>query len=217
VIPRLSAWLNQKQNLSQSPTPQTTTPSPAAPEAERSFNYWLTVRKNPKLYGASAPAQFPAETPFAVGDQIHISFISPQRGHLYIINESPAVTGQATSFNILFPTPTANEGISQLSAGQTISIPEHGDGLVLDEEQGEEKIWLIWAAGELAELEPLKSWANPNDKGEIKDSAQIASLRDFLTKRSAAKPQVTRDDAGKQTMVKMAGDVMVKLVILKHY
>jgi serine/threonine protein kinase len=217
VIPRLSAWLNQKQNLSQSPTPQTTTPSPVAPEAERSFNYWLTVRKNPKLYGASAPAQFPAETPFAVGDQIHISFISPQRGHLYIINESPAVTGQATSFNILFPTPTANEGISQLSAGQTVSIPEHGDGFVLDEEQGEEKIWLIWAAGELAELEPLKSWVNPKDKGEIKDSAQIASLRDFLTKRSAAKPKVTSDETSKQTMVKMAGDILVKLVILKHY
>ena len=217
VIPRLSTWLNQKQNLSQSPTPQTATPSPAAPVAERSFNYWLTVRKNPKLYGVSAPVQFPAETPVAVGDQIHISFISPQRGHLYIINESPAVTGQATSFNMLFPTPTANEGISQLPAGQTISIPEHGDGFVLDEEQGEEKIWLIWAAGELAELEPLKSWVNPKDMGEIKDPAQIASLRDFLAKRSAAKPQVTSDETSKQTMVKMAGDILVKLVILKHY
>src|SRR5262245_37931443 len=217
LIPRLSAWLNQKQNHTQSPNPQTATPSPAAPEAERSFNYWLMVRKNPKLYGDGPPSHLPAEIPFAVGDQIHISFISPQRGHLYIINESPAVKGQASSFNMLFPTPTANEGISQISAGKTISIPEHSDGFVFDEEQGEEKVWMIWAAGELAELEPLKSWVNLKDKGEIKDPAQIASLREFLAKRSAVKPQVSRDEESKQTMVKMTGDVMVKLVILQHY
>lgn len=214
-VPRLYAWLNT--NVTPTPTPLTVTPSPAAPEAERSFNYWLTVRKNPQLYGASAPTQFPAEMPFAVGDQIHISFISPQRGHLYIINESPAVAGQASSFNIMFPTPTANEGVSQLSAGKSIRIPEHDSGFVFDEQQGEEKIWLIWAAGELAELEPLKSWANSTDKGEIKDAAQIATLRAFLAERSAANPQVMRDDEGKQTMVKMNGDILVKLVKLNHY
>ena len=31
---------------------------------------------------------------FGAGDQIHITFISPQRGYLYIINESPPAKGQ---------------------------------------------------------------------------------------------------------------------------
>ena len=72
---------------------------------------------------------------FAAGDQIHISFISPQRGYLYIINESPPAKGQDSSFNILFPTPTTNQGLSQLSAGQTVRIPDHDDGLVFDNEE----------------------------------------------------------------------------------
>jgi hypothetical protein len=210
VVPRLSAWLNPKVT----PSP---TPPPASPEAVRMFNYWLMVRKNPKLYPDGGPSQLPAEIPFAVGDQIHISFISPQRGHLYIINESPAVTGQASSYNILFPTPTANQGLSQISAGKTITIPEHNDGFVFDEEQGVEKIWLIWAEGEVAELEPLKRWANPKDVGEIKDAVQIEALRAFLTTRSGVEPQVRRDEASKQTMVQMKGDVLVKLVNLQHY
>jgi hypothetical protein len=66
-------------------------------------------------------------------------------------------------------------------------------------------------------LEPLKSWANPKDAGEIKDAAQVESLRKFLATHSAAQPQVTRDDTSNQTMVKMNGDILVKLVNLQHY
>ena len=73
------------------------------------------------------------------------------------------------------------------------------------------------AAAEVAELEPLKRWANPQDVGEIKDAAQVESLRAFLAARSTTEPQVTRDDTSKQTMVKMKGDILVKLVNLQHY
>jgi hypothetical protein len=211
-VPRLYAWLNT--NVTPSPTPLTATPSPAAPVAERSFSYWITVRKDPKLYPNDAPFQLPGEIVFAPGDQIHISFISPQRGYLYIINESPSVAGQATSFNTLFPTPTAT---ALLSAGQTFRIPDHDHGFVFDKERGAEKLWLIWAAGELTELEILKSWVNPTDKGEIKDAAQVESLRKFLATRSAAKPEVTPDETSNQTRVKINGDILVKLVNLQHY
>ncbi|HZF38880.1 MAG TPA: hypothetical protein VE715_08650, partial [Blastocatellia bacterium] len=141
----------------------------------------------------------------------------PQIGYLYIINESPPVKGQASSFNILFPTPTTNQGLSQVSAGKSIRIPAHDDGFVLYKEEGAEKIWLIWAAGEVDELEKLKKWANPEDAGEIKDADQIKTLREFLAARSAAKPQVSRDEMSNQTMVKMTGDILVKLVDLQHH
>src|SRR5262249_20289381 len=124
---------------------------------------------------------------------------------------------QAPSFNILFPTPTSNQGSSQLSAAQTIRIPEYADGLVFDEEKGVEKIWLIWAADEVAELEPLKSWANEKDGGEIKDAAQIKALQGFLTARSAVEPEVITYETTKQTRVIMKGDILVKLVKLQHY
>jgi hypothetical protein len=154
---------------------------------------------------------------FNPGDILHLSFNSPQTGYLYIINESPPFKGQPTSFNTLFPTPTANQGSAQLTAGGTSRIPNHDDGFVLDKEKGTEKLWLIWAAAEVAELEPLKKWINPDDMGEVKDAAQITTLRDFLAARSAVEPQVTRDEALKQTTVKMKGDILVKLVNLQHY
>jgi serine/threonine protein kinase len=212
-----SVWSSIKTGITQTPTPQTATPGPAAPEAELRFNYSITVRPNPKNYPGRAPTQFSGERAFAPGDQIHVSFISPQTGNLYIINESPPVAGQDSSFVILFPTPTTNQGSGRLSAGQTVSIPGHDDGFILDEEQGTEKLWLIWAAGEVAALEPLKRWANPRDKGAVKDAAQIKTLREFLAARSAAEPQLTPDEANKQTIVKMKGDVLVKLIKLDHY
>ncbi len=42
-------------------------------------------------------------------------------------------------------------------------------------------------------------------------------MREFLAMRSAAAPQVTRDEENKQTTVKMKGDLLVKLVNLQHY
>ena len=213
-VPRLYAWLNT--NVTPSPTPLTATPSPVTPGAERTFSYWITVRKDPKLFPNAAPTQFAEEKIIPSGYRVQISFISPQPGHLYIINESPSVAGQATRFNILFPTPTTNQG-SAISAGQTVHIPGHDDGLVLDNEQGEEKIWLIWTAGEVADLEPLKRWYNSTDAGEIKDAAEVESLRKFLATHSAAKPEVTPDETSKQTRVKMNGDILVKLVKLQHY
>jgi len=208
------------------PTPQAPEPAasqpvaasqPATSEAERTINYSVTMRKDPKLYPNSAPFQVPGEVIFSPGDRVHFSFISPQRGYLYIINESPPAKGQSSSFNILFPAPTANQGSSQLAAGQTVRIPDHDIGFVLDEEQGTEKLWLIWAADAVAELEPLKRWANPQDAGAIKDAAQIETVRAFLAERSATEPQVTRDETSKQTMVRMKGDILVKLVNLRHY
>jgi hypothetical protein len=210
-------WSKLTGGGAQTPTPQTATPSPAAPEAERTFNYSLTVRKDPKIFPNDPPVQFTGEMVFPAGYVIHVLFNSPQDGYLYIINESPPVTGQATSFNTLFPTPTTNQGSAQLAAGKTFRIPSHDLGFVLDKEQGTEKLWLIWAAAEVAELEPLKKWINPQDGGEIKDAAQIKILRDFLTARSAVEPQVTRDEALKQTTVKMKGDILVKLINLQHY
>jgi serine/threonine protein kinase len=199
---------DSKTGVTQSPTP-----GPAA-GAELTFNYSITLQRNPKRYPGEAPFKIPGELIFSSGDQIQISFTSPQSGYLYIINESPPVPGKDSSFNILAP--TASQSSAQLAADKTVRIPDHDGAFVFDKEQGEEKLWLIWAAGAVAELESLKSWANPKDAGEIKDAAQIKTLREFLAKRSVVKPQVNRDDKGIQTVVKMTGDILIKLIKLEH-
>jgi serine/threonine-protein kinase len=208
-----------------SPIPQTPGPAAlqaptgepvAAPEGARVIDYSVTLRKDPKKYPDSAAFQIPGEVVFSPGDRVHFSFISPQDGYLYLINESPPAKGKPASFNILFPSPTANDGSSILAAGKTIRIPEHDIGFVFDEEQGAEKLWLIWTAKEFAALETLKYWANPQDAGEIKDAAQVEGLRAFLDAH-AAPPQVTTDEISKQTRVTLKADALVKLINLRHY
>jgi hypothetical protein len=191
--------------------------NPPAIEPQRLLNYSITMQKDPRRYPGSQPFQLPGEVVFSPGDRVRVVVSSPQPGHLYIINESPAASGGQSSFNILFPSPTANQGSAQLAAGQTISIPEIGDGFIFDEEQGTEKLWLIWTAGAVAELDALKRWANPQDKGEIRDADQAVALRDFLAKHSATAPDARKDEATKQTMITGRGEILMKLIKLEHH
>ena len=197
--------------------PASNSAPPPTTEAERVLNYAVTVQKDPRRYPGSKPFQLPGEVIFSPGDRVRFTFGSPQAGFLYLINESPALAGGATSFNILFPSPTSNSGSAQLTAGQQVNVPERGDGFIMDNEEGAEKLWLIWSATAIAELEALKRWANPQDKGEIKDPAQINALREFLAKQANAKLDVDKDDTQKQTIIKGKGDLLAKLVKLEHH
>ncbi len=197
-----------KENL---PVPSVVTEKSSEPE--RSLIYSITLRLASQL---TSPLQLTAEEVFAAGDRVRLNFTTPQSGHLYIISESPTVEGARSSYNILFPSPTSNQASSQLNAGQQISIPERGEGFVFDKESGTEKLWLIWSAKVIDNLEALKLWANHQDKGEIKDEVQIAALHDFLMKNSVTEPDAQRDDVKKQTVLKGRGDLMVKLVKLEH-
>ncbi len=191
------------------------TDPPVVARPELSLTYSVTMQKDPRRYPGSQPFQLPGEVIFSPGDRVRFAFSSPQPGRLYILNESPATSGAA--FNILFPSPTSNQASSELAAGQQVNIPAIGDGFVLDEESGTEKLWIVWATTPIADLESLKRWANPQDKGEIKDAAQIASLQSFLAANASLAPESQKDNAVKQTTLKLRGDRMVKLVKLEHH
>jgi hypothetical protein len=186
---------------------------PPATAQERVLTYSITAQKNPKLYPGSKPFQLPGEVIFSPGDRVRFNVSSPQAGYLYVINESPA----AQNFNVLFPSTTSNNNSAQLAAGQQIQIPERGDGFVFDAEQGTEKLWLVWSASAIAELEAVKKWANPQDRGEVKDSAQASQLREFLAGHSTSELDTKKDEVNKQTIVKSKGDVLAKLVNLEHH
>lgn len=195
-------------------------PSPAAASEappECVLNYAIMMQKDPKRYPGSKPFQLPGEVVFSAGDRVRLIFSSPQAGLLYVINESPPPSGGPTAFNILFPSPTSNNGVARLAAHQQVQVPERGDGFVFDAEEGTEKLWLVWSANPIEQLEALKRWANPVDKGEIKDAAQTASLREFLTRRATPAPEAQRNDETKQTTLTARADLFVKLIKLEHH
>ena len=196
-------------------TPSTSPPSNAEPAAARvvqTFEYSITVQKDPKRYPGSKPFQLPGDVIFSPGDRIRLSINAQAPGYLYIVNESPD-----GSHNILYPTSAANGGAStpNVASGQQVQIPERGDGFVFDEQQGTEKLWLVWSSSSVPLFESVRRWANAQDKGQIKDQEQLGAIRSFLSKNSEASS--TKDEARKVTTVKGAGEVLVKLVRLEHH
>jgi TIR domain/Domain of unknown function (DUF4384) len=206
-----AAWYLARPDEPASPAPAA---APAVPE--RMLEYSVIVRPDPRQNPERAPMRVAEDRIFSAGDLIRFSFSSPQTGFLYLINESPPDTAGGVAFNILFPSPTSNDGSARLAAGQELLIPERGDGFVLDTEEGEEKLWLVWSMNAIDELDALKRWANPQDQGQIKGATDIDALRNFLARNITPAPQVQHNSDATGTTLKAHGEMFVKLVTLEH-
>ena len=192
-------------------------PAAAAPAASvLSLDYSVIVRPDPKQYPGRAPARAAADRILAAGELVRFSFGSSQSGFLYVINESPPDNEGKSAFNILFPSPTTNDGSARLAAGEELLIPDRGDGFVVDAEEGAEKLWLVWSMNIIDELDALKRWANPQDQGEIKGSREIDSLRSFLARHAMPAPEVQHNSDATRTTFRAQGEMFVKLVTLEH-
>ena len=212
------ALLSRSRNLN--PPPPVPAPAAATSPASaplRSFTYSVTVRQDPKRRPDSKPFQLPGEIIFSPGDYVRFAFSSAEAGYLYVINESPPPAKGDALFNVLFPTPTSNSGSPLVAARETVRVPDRGEGFVMDREEGVEKLWLVWSARAVEALAPLARWANPGDRGEIKDAADVARLREFLRLHESPAPQVARNDDARTTTVSARADTLVKLVKLEHH
>ena len=191
--------------------------SDAPPQAERALNYWVTVQKYRDGKPYKDPFKLPGEILFEKDDQVRLHVGSPQDGHLYIFNEGPPINGEAPPLNVLFPSPTANNGLSVVSSGETIDIPKQS-WFRLDQEEGTEKLWLVWSVQAIPDLEATKQFANEKDRGVINSPGLDRSVKDLLSKtRSASKPTVEKNDVSKETRVKANGDIVVHVLALDHH
>ena len=203
-----------KMWLSSAPTPSNL-PPPAA--IERALNYWVSVQKYRDGKPYRQPFKLPGAILFEKDDQVRLHVSSTQDGHLYILNEGPPSNGQAPPLNVLFPSPTANNGLSLVSSGQTIDIPKQS-WFRFDQEEGTEKIWLVWSVNEIPDLEATKEFANDKDRGVIGSPGLDRSVKDFLAKtHSTSNPSVVRDDASKETRVSANAAIVVHVLALEHH
>lgn len=193
------------------------TPSPAAAPTiavpKRRLTYWLTVEefRNGKYI---EPYPMAGEVSFEPGDQIRVNIGAPQPGHLYIFNEGPRAGATVPEFVVSFPTPTANNGSSLLAADKQIQIPEES-WLRFDEQQGVERLWLVFAEDAVPELENVKGFANKKTGGLITDMTQNKLVYDFLTAHSTPKPDVDKGDT--LTTLTAPGKLLVYPIRLEHH
>jgi hypothetical protein len=188
---------------------------PAVTKPSLSLNYSLTVQSyNDGRY--KNPFKLSGEMLFRNKDRVRLNIKSPQTGYLYILNESPKDDQGESSFNILFPSPTTNDGAARLSANQEIQIPQQS-WFELDAKEGTELVWLVWSETAVSELESAKRFANPSDRGKIKDAALVKFIESLLQKHQSNKENVARDDDKKESQITANTDILAHIIKLEHH
>ena len=181
------------------------------------LSYWMRVQKYRNRKPYEEPFKLTSEINFEKDYHVWLHVASRQSGYFYILNEGPKPTNGLPSYVLLFPSPTANQGSALLTANQQITIPERSNGFFFDKERGVEKVWLVWSASRVPELENVKTVTNPKDHGSITDPAQIRAVRDWLAKNNQpAQLAVETDEQNKQINIKGRGDTLVRQIKLEH-
>ncbi len=216
----IGAWVLRSSNPSTAskanPSTVETTAPPAAAGSERSLVYSILVQKYRGGRPFEAPFRLGGEINFEKDYRVRLNLSSPQNGHLYILNEGPAEPGRPSSYVILFPSPTANDGQSRLGAGRQVQVPERS-WLQFDAEQGTEKVWLVWSAESVPALEALKAYANPRDRGRVGDPGLNDAARDFLLTHQNPRPAASRDEDKKEVVLTSNGAILAHLLRLEHH
>ena len=191
-------------------------PAPAAALVpERTLTYWITVQKFRNERPYEPQFTLPGEMIFEQDYQIRVHIRSPQDGFLYIFNEGPPEEGTATpEYVVVFPSPTANNGLSEVVAEQEVQIPEKSM-LKFDAEQGTEKLWLVFSEQRLTELEAAKGYASEHPQKLIKIPSVNRDVQKFLN--DASLPRPTSERGERQTTLKAPGKVLVYPIKLEHH
>ncbi len=192
-------------------------PAPASmAPSERKLSYWMTVQKYRNGRPFEDPFRLAGEINFEKDYRVRLNVSSPQSGYLYILNEGPSTGDGSSSLVVLFPSTTANGGLSHLAENQRVEIPEQS-WITFDAEKGTEELWLVFSANAVPELEAVKQFANRKDQGLIKDAGLNARVQEFLRAHSGAKATLEKDDELKQTSLKIPGTVLVHAIKFEHH
>lgn len=197
--------------VSRPPLPNDTATAPAA-TAERVLSYSLMVQKtrNGRAYDQPFPSY--GNESFENGWKFRLNFSSVQAGFVYLLNEGPS-PNNSNGFTILYPDSSSQNSRAQIPGDKTIQTGWY----VFDQNPGTEKMWRVWAAKPVSELEAARRSFNLKDKGFISDPAASRAVQEFLTTHSAAKPELEQDAVKKQTTAKVKGDLLLNLLELQHH
>jgi serine/threonine protein kinase len=193
------------------------TPVVSAPAttAELAISYWITVQKYRDGKPYQDPFRLTDDINFEKDYRIRLHMTSVESGHLYLLNEGTGSDGTPT-YNVLFPSETANNASAVLTQNQEIQIPQQS-WFQFDAEQGTEKIWVVWAPKEVPEMEAIKGFANSKDRGAISSPGLRTAVNEFFKAHSSPAPLVERDQDKKETTIKANGEILVHVIKLEHH
>lgn len=208
----VNAWRSTRNRANVAPAITTAPPAPAP--IARTLAYWITVQKFKDNKPFQDPFFLAGEINFEANYRIRLNVRSDQSGYLYVLNEGPTEDAKELQYVAVFPSSTANSGSEALAAGQSIRIPDQS-WLRFDEEQGVEKLWLVFSEQPVPELDGVKAFASGRTRGLITDPQLNRSVNSFLIEHSAN--AVTVEKGEKHTILKTSQNTLVYAVRLEHH
>ena len=180
------------------------------PEQRRSFDYYLTVQKM-RDGQYQDPVKSHGEEMFTTGDKFQLTVLAPEAGYLYIFHEEPPGTNDS-SFTMLYPQQTTNDGSASLGADQSVQF----DWVTFRGPPGSENLWMIWSPTQVDELESVKAEAFRHPQKAL-NGQTLLTLKEYLAaRRSASDPTTFNYKANQQATVRGKGDPLVTLEQFKH-
>lgn len=173
----------------------------------RSFTYWLMVRKHDGK-DSQEPFKSNGEETFENGDEFQLNVVTPSSAYLYVFNEGPPEANEI-SFIMIFPNPATNGGSASLGANQPLQF----DWMTFHGPPGDENFWLVWSLTPVAQLESAKIEAFNHPRGGLTDQ-NLAAVKEFL--RTQPLVTVFHYKADQKAVPRGKNDMLVALVHLKH-
>jgi hypothetical protein len=115
----------------------------------------------------------------------------------------------------MFPSSSANNGSPLLAAEQHVLIPEEPHWFQFDDQEGVERLWLVFSEDAVPEIESVRRFASKETKGVVADMTQNKLIQDFLTTHSATKPELEKGET--LTTLKVPGKLLLYGVRLEHH
>jgi serine/threonine protein kinase len=181
------------------------------PRPKRSFNYWLTVQRLRDGNDYQDPYKSNGDALFDSGDKFRLNVSVPESGYVYVVDEGPP-TPNKTSFTMLYPRPTTNDGSATLGTNQTLEL----DWIVFRGPPGAENLWIVWSNTPINELESVKKEAFQHADAGLSDQTVI-TVKEFLkTKQAQILAKTTRYKATQVATVRGTGDMLIAIAEIKH-
>jgi serine/threonine protein kinase len=184
--------------------------SETPPLPTHSFTFSLNVQRMRGQKAYQNEFRSSDQDVFDTGDKFYLKVVSRNPGYVYIFNEGTPEPNKS-SFTILYPLPSMNNGSASVGADQSVQTKWNTFGGT----PGKENLWMVWSIASVPELESAKTEAFTN-KGML-TGATLDAVKTFLnTKDKESKAGINRDKLTKQTTVHGTGDVVVRMLQLEH-
>ena len=172
------------------------------------LSYWITVQKYRNGKPFEDPFRLAQAINFEKDYRIRLHFDSPRSGFLYLVSEGPGGASGNSPYNLIAAT--------AIGAGQVTQVPRDS-WFQFDDQQGSERVWIVWAGSRVPELESSIPFMNTTDRGTIRDAAISRGVSAFLTLHAASPLQIEKDDRTQQTRLRTGLDPFVYLLTLEHH